>query len=84
MLEKLNHSPKKLMILEAGFVYCLRHELCYNSFMDDVFMSEDFDLSDGSEFNNICEDLRFFRHSDFYQLKELTVLEYEKCLAKFN
>ena len=83
----LKHTRKNLMLLEAGFIWCLRRGIEYSddTFIDDYFMSDDFqsDLSD--EFDNICTDLRRFRFCyKNYDLKEITVEEYEKCIDEFG
>jgi hypothetical protein len=83
-MRKLKEVHKGLMIFEAGFVYCKRHNLDYEIFIDDIFMSEEFDCSDGSEFDNICKDLRCFRHYGSYNLCEISLEEYEMCLDKFG
>ena len=72
------------MVLEAGFIYCKRHNLNNETFIDDVFMSEQFDCSEGSEFDNICNDLRMYRYFDSYTLTELTEDEYEMCVNEFG
>jgi hypothetical protein len=42
------------MIIEASYIYCKRHNLDYETFIDNVFMTERFqDSSEGSEFDNI-------------------------------
>jgi hypothetical protein len=83
MNRKLKRSHKGLMIVEAGFIYCKRHNLDEESFIDNVFMTEDFNCEEGSEFDNICKDLRCFRRWD-YTLKEITESEYELCIDKFG
>jgi hypothetical protein len=72
------------MVLEAGYIYCKRHNLDYECFIDDVFMSEQFDSSEGSEFDNICKDLRCYKYFDSYRLIEITDDEYEVCIDKFG
>ena len=47
-------------------------------------MSEQFDCSEGSEFDNICNDLRMYRHFDSHNLIELTEDEYEMCVNEFG
>jgi len=42
----LKRTHKNLMILEAGYVYCKRHNLNYQTFIDDVFMQENFDCEE--------------------------------------
>jgi len=83
-MKKLKRSHKNLMILEAGFIYCKRHNLNNETFIDDVFMTDGFDSSEGSEFDNICNDLRMYRHFDSYTLTELTEDEYEMCVNEFG
>lgn len=72
------------MVLEASFIYCKRHHLDYETFIDDVFMSENFNSSEGSEFDNICKDLRYYKYYDSYKLIEITNHEYEMCVDKFG
>lgn len=55
-MRKIKTSHKNLMIIEASYVYCKRHNLDYETFIDDVFMTEQFDSSEESEFDNICKD----------------------------
>jgi hypothetical protein len=57
-MRKLKRSHKNLMIIEASYIYCKRHNLDYETFIDDVFMTEEFNTSEGSEFDNICKDVR--------------------------
>jgi len=83
-MRRLKKSHKNLMILESGFVYCKRHGLDYETFIDNVFMAKDFDCSEGSEFDNICKDLRFYRTFDSWLLKEVTHKEYEMCVDMFG
>jgi hypothetical protein len=83
-MRKLKRSHKNLMVIEAGCVYCKRHGLDYETFFDDVFMSYEFDSREGSEFDNICKDLRFYRYLDSYTLVEITEDEYEMCIDKFG
>ena len=80
---KLKRTHKGLMICEAGFIYCIRHNIEYETFINDVFMADKIDCEEGSEFDNICKDLRYFRHTD-YVLKEITESEYELCVDKFG
>ena len=51
-MRKLKRSHKNLFILEAGYIYCKRHNLNYETFIDDVFMTEEFHSDEESEFNN--------------------------------
>jgi len=72
------------MIIEAGYVYSKRHGLNYETFIDDIFMTEQFESGEGSEFDNICKDLRFYRYFDSHKLIEITDDEYEMCVDKFG
>lgn len=83
---KLKRSHKNLYVLEAGFIFCKRKGLEYSDdkFIDEMFMTEDFDSSTGSEFDNICKDLRQYRYSESYILKEITEDEYEMCIDEFG
>lgn len=85
-MRKLKRSHKNLMILEAGYIYCKRRDIEYDDikFIDEVFMTDGFDNSEGSEFDNICKDLRMYRHFDTHKLIELTEDEYEMCVNKFG
>ncbi len=47
-------------------------------------MTEGFDSGSGSEFDNICKDLRSFRYFDSYKLIEISEKEYEDCVDFFN
>jgi len=79
----LKRSHKNLMIIEASYIYCKRHNLFYDTFIDKVFMAENFDSSEGGEFDNICKDLRCYKNSS-YKLIEITDEEYEMCVDKFG
>ena len=83
MTKRLKRPHKNLMILEAGYIYCTRHNINYETFVNENFMSPDFDCDEGSEFDNICKDLRHYRTYD-YVLKEITDNEYELCIEKFG
>ena len=83
-MRKLKRSHKNLMVLEAAYIYCKRHELNYETFIDDVFLTEGFHSGKESEFNNICSDLRCYRYFDSYELIEITYDEYEMCVDKFG
>ena len=84
-MRKLKRSHKNLMIIEASYIYCKRHNLDYETFIDNVFMTERFqDSSEGSEFDNICKDLRCYKYFDSYKLIEITDGEYEMCVDKFG
>lgn len=72
------------MIIEAGFIYCKRHNLNYETFIDNVFMTEEFDCSSGTEFDNICQDLRSYRYYEKYNPKTITDEEYDLCVEKFG
>lgn len=80
-MRKLKRSGKALMILEAGYIYCNRHNFDYETFIDNVFMTKEFNYD---EFENICKDLRYYRYVNLYKLKEITDDEYEMCLDKFS
>ena len=75
----LKRNHKNLMIYEAGYIYCKRHELNYETFFDDVFLTEEFHSDEESEFNNICKDLRYYKYFDWYKLIEITDAEYESA-----
>ncbi len=82
-MRKLKRSDKNLFILESGYIYCKRRGIEYNDdkFIDEIFMAESF----GSiEFDNICKDLRMYRHFDSYVLVEITKDEYEMCVDEFG
>lgn len=85
-MRKLKRNHKNLFILEAGFIYCKRRDIEYsdNKFVDEIFMTEGFDSSEGSEFDNICKDLRCYRYFDSYELIEISEDEYEMCVDEFN
>ena len=85
-MKKLKRSHKNLFILEAGYIYCKRRGIEYNvdKFISNIFMTESFDSSEGSEFDNICKDLRFYKFVDSYKLTEITEDEYEKCVDEFG
>lgn len=83
-MRKLKRTHKNLMIIEASYIYCKRHNLDYETFIDNVFMTEHFDSSEGSEFDNICKDLRCYKYFDSYKLIEITDDEYEMCVNKFG
>lgn len=79
----LKRDHKNLMILEAGYIYCKRHDINYDTF-ESVFIKEGFDCKEGSEFDNICKDLRFYRYYDSHKLIEITDDEYEMCVDMFG
>ena len=79
-MRKLKQSYKNLMLLEAGYLYCIRHKFNYEKF-DDLFLSEEFQ---SNEFDNICKDLRCYRCFKSYVLNEITEDEYEMCVDKFG
>ena len=85
-MRKLKRSHKNLFILEAGYIFCKRRGIEYNDskFIDDIFMTDSFDSSEGSEFDNICKDLRCYRYFDSYVLVEITEDEYEMCIDEFG
>lgn len=74
------------MILEAGFIYCKRRGIEYSDdkFMDEIFMSDELSLKEDEEFDNICKDLRSYRHIESYKLIEISDDEYEKCIDEFG
>lgn len=78
---KLEH--KNLALFEAGFLYCKRHNLDYETF-DIMYMLDEFDSSENSEFDKICKDLRSYRKNKSYSLVEITEDEYDECVNKFN
>jgi len=83
-MRKIKTSHKNLMIIEASYIYCKRHNLNYNTFIDDVFMTEGFDSDENSEFDDMCKDLRMYRRIKDYKLKTLTIIEYELCVDKYG
>ena len=83
-MRKLKTNPKNLMICEAGYIYCKRHELNYETFIDDVFLTDESLTDEQSEFDNICKDLRCYRYYDWYKLIEITDAEYGMCVDKFG
>lgn len=72
------------MIFEAGYIYCKRRGIDHTFFIDNMFLKDDFNSSENSEFDNICKDLRMYRYYDKYRLKELTEAEYEDCVDEFG
>jgi len=85
-MRKLKRSHKNLYILEAGYIYCKRRNIEYNDdkFIDEIFMTDGFDSSEGSEFDNICKDLRLYKYFDSHKLIEITEDEYEMCVDEFG
>lgn len=81
---KLKRSHKNLCLLEAGYIYCKRRGIEYDDdkFVDEIFMSKDFQSNENSEYDNICKDLRFYKYFDSYKLIEITDEEYEMCVRK--
>jgi hypothetical protein len=47
-MRKIKYNHKRLMIFEAGYLYCLRHNLNYSTFIDDIFLIDTFDSSEGN------------------------------------
>jgi hypothetical protein len=85
-MKRLKRTHKNLMTLEAGFVWCLRKGIEYNDvkFIDEYFLTEDFDSSEGSEYDNLSKDLRMYRHNDSYVPITITDEEYELCVNEFG
>ena len=85
-MRKLKRDYKKLMILEAGYIYCKRRGIEYSDdkFIDEILMTEQFDSIEASEFDNICKDLRCYKYLDSYKLIEITDDEYEMCIDEFG
>lgn len=85
-MRKLKRTHKNLYILEAGYIYCKRKGIEYtdDKFVDEIFMTEEFNCSESSEFDNICKDLRCYRYYDSYKLIEITEDEYEMCVDEFG
>ena len=82
----LRRTHKNLMVIEAGFIYCKRHNLNMDTdtFFETVFMTDDFIAKEDEEFDTICKDLRCFRHLENYELKTLSVKEYELVVDEFK
>ena len=80
-MRKLKITHKALMIFEAGFIYCKRHELDYNDFDN---MLESFDDKQWDELDVICKDLRFYRRVQNYKCVTVTDSEYDECVDKFG
>jgi hypothetical protein len=85
-MKRLRRGHKSLFVLEAGYVWCLRRGIEYSddSFMDEHFLTGDFDCEEGSEYDRIIDDLRAFRYIKGYELREITVEEYESCIEEFG
>jgi len=84
-MKRLKRSHKNLMFLEAGYIWCKRRNIQYtHDDFEQIFMLESFQSEEGSEFDNICKDLRMFRYFENYQLQEITVEEYEMCVDEFE
>jgi len=82
----LKISHKAIMIFEASYIYCKRHniDLDPDTFITDVYVPSDNKDMD-KEIDDICKDLRSFRRSSFdYELRHITVDEYEMCYDYFN
>ena len=82
----LKISHKAIMIFEASYIYCKRHniDLDPETFITDVYVPSTDPVMD-KEIDNMCKDLRSFRHSSFdYELRHITVEEYEMCCDYFN
>ena len=83
---KLKRTHKNLMLDEASFLYCKRHNinLTLDEFFDQIFMTEDFDKE--GEWDKIAKDLSFYKQSTVYEyeLKEITEEEYDLCVKKFG
>lgn len=81
----LKRRHKGLYIIEASWIYCNRHNLNYDTFIDEVFLSGDFKTDGDCEFARICDDLRWYRGKNGnYTLKEITEKEYEFCVDFFD
>ena len=82
-MRKIKLTHKNLMIFEAGYIYCIRHNLIYDKF-EEILLSESFDVDNDSEYDNLCQDLRKYRRFKDYELVEMTEEEYELCIDKFG
>lgn len=82
-MRKLKISHKALMFVEASYIYCNRHGIDYDSITDDEFIIL-LDTDKTNEFDNICKDLRCYRHCEKYTLIEITEDEYDMCVDKFG
>lgn len=82
-MKKLKQSYKSLFILEAGYIYCKRHDIEYvpEKFFNEIAMADRFNID---EFDRICNDLRSYGFVMEYELKEITSEEYEMCVDKFG
>lgn len=81
----LKRTHKSLFWIEACYIYCKRHNIDYDTFIDnDLFLSDDFDCSENSEFDRICKDLRCYRYFESHKLIEITDDEYDMCVDKFG
>lgn len=83
ILKRTQH--KNLYLLEAGYIFCKRHNIEYindDNFANNIFMTPLLDEYT-DEYDRICEDLRCFRYYDWYNLEELTVDEYDMCVDYF-
>lgn len=49
-----------------------------------LFLLKRFDCKEGSEFDNICKDLRFYKYHGSHKLIEITDDEYEMCVDMFG
>ena len=79
-MKLLKRSRKGLMLDETIFIYCQRHNLQIDTFIDDVFISDEFLNDSNSEFDDIGEDLRRYGYHKNYKLKTITKEEYESCV----
>jgi hypothetical protein len=71
------------MIFEAGFIYCKRHNIDYDNDFEDLLMQSN-PIFDNNEFDAIAKDLRSYRSTMTYELKEITEEEYEMCVDEFG
>jgi hypothetical protein len=78
-MRRLKKSYKNIMLYEAAYVYCLRHDLDYNN-VDDFIL----DLMGKDDFEGIMKDLRCHRRMADYQLAHITEEEYELCINEFG
>jgi hypothetical protein len=78
----LKSTHKNLMLDEAFYIYCLRHNLNYDD--ESLFEEYVFNYKYDDEIDRITIDLRCYLRFNSYKLKEITEEEYEKCILKFG
>lgn len=78
------YAKHKHWLLETSYIYCNRHQLDFETFIEDVFISNVFNNGVNDEFECIYQELQNIATIPNYQLKYITEVEYYKCVVNFK